>query len=394
MQPLRSRSFAAGILLSLVLGACSSGEPESTGTASTGPTTAEPKPTPDPLHQRVDAALARLDRRRQVAQLIVAGVPLSDLSPADALVRDLGAGGIFLAGRSTVPAGELAATTARWTEAAGSGPRPWVAVDQEGGAVQALSGPGFPELPSAVDQGLLPPPDLADLADGLGASLAAAGITVNLAPVVDVVPAGTESGNAPIGAHERQYGSTAADVVRAAGAVVDGQAAHGVTATLKHFPGLGRVTENTDVAVVTDTVTTRDDEQVAAFGTLAGSPAEPFVMTASAVYALIDPAAPAAFSPVVVTDVLREQLGFDGVVISDDLGAAVAVQDVPVGERAVRFLAAGGTLILTVDAGTVPEMVDAVLARDASDPSFADQVDAAVRTSLTAKASAGLLPPA
>ncbi|MGK5110433.1 glycoside hydrolase family 3 N-terminal domain-containing protein [Geodermatophilus sp. CPCC 205506] len=393
MQRLRSRSFAAGILLSLV-GACSSSGPESASTASASPTTAEPSPTPDPLHQQVDAALAGLDRRRQVAQLIVAGVPLSDLSPADALVRDLGAGGIFLAGRSTVPAGELAATTARWTEAAGSAPRPWVAVDQEGGAVQALSGPGFPELPSAVDQGRLPPPDLAALADGLGTSLAAAGITVNLAPVVDVVPAGTESDNAPIGAHERQYGSTAADVVRAAGAVVDGQDAHGVTATLKHFPGLGRVTENTDVAAVTDTVTTRDDEQVAAFGTLAGSPAEPFVMTSSAVYTLIDPAAPGAFSPVVVTDVLREQLGFDGVVISDDLGAAVAVQDVPVGERAVRFLAAGGTLILTVDAGTVPEMVDAVLARDASDPSFADQVDAAVRTSLTAKATAGLLPPA
>ncbi|MGY1635517.1 glycoside hydrolase family 3 N-terminal domain-containing protein [Geodermatophilus sp. SYSU D00742] len=384
-----------GTLLCVALTACSGSVPGD-GPASSPPigrtTSTAPTTAVDPVQQQVDAALAGLDDRRQVAQLIVVGVPLSDLSPAGTLVRDTGVGGVFLQGRSTASADELAATTAQWTGAV-TGPEPWVAADQEGGAVQTLSGPGFADLPPAVDQGRLPASELAALADGMGSSLAAAGVTLNLAPVVDVVPEGTAAGNAPIGAFGRQYGTTASAVTAAAGLVVDGLAAHGVTATLKHFPGLGKVQENTDVSAgVTDTVTTRDDEQVSAFAELATDEAAPFVMTSSATYTRIDPTAPAAFSPVVVDGLLREQLGFDGVVISDDLGAAEAVRDVPVGERAVRFLAAGGTLVLTVDATTVPEMIDAVLARAETDPAFAEQVDTAVRTALTAKARAGLLP--
>ncbi len=340
----------------------------------------------------MDTVLAGMDRRRQVAQLFVVGVPATDPAAAGAaLIRDAGVGGVFLRGRSDVAAADLAAVTSAWTGLA-PGIRPWVAVDQEGGAVQTLSGTGFGELPRAVDQGALPPDQLAQLADGLGSSLASAGINLDLAPVVDVVPAGTERRNAPIGAYGRQYGATAAAVVPAAGAVVDGLAAHGVISTVKHFPGLGRVQGNTDdSAGVTDTVTTRDDEQVAAFGALATSPAAPFVMTSSATYALIDASAPAAFSRVVVTDVLRGQLGFRGVVISDDLGAAQAVQDVRPGDRAVRFLAAGGTLVLTVTPAVLPAMIDAVLARAEADPAFAAQVDSAVHTALHAKAAHGLL---
>jgi beta-N-acetylhexosaminidase len=295
-------------------------------------------------------------------------------------------GGLFLQGRSTISVDELATNTARWTESA-QGPRPWIGVDQEGGAVQTLSGPGFAGLPSAVHQGSMPTEELAVLADEMGTALSSAGITLNLAPVVDVVPEGT---NAPIGAWSRHYSNTTEAVTATAGTVADGLASHGVTPTLKHFPGLGRVQENPDKSRnVVDDVTTR--EQVAAFGTLAGSDAEPFLMMSSATYTQIDPSVPAVFSPVVVTDLLREQLGFDGVVISDDIGAAQAVQDVPVTERAVRYLEAGGTLMLTMDADLVTEMIDAVLARAESDPDFSATVDAAVRTALTAKARCGLL---
>jgi hypothetical protein len=68
------------------------------------------------------------------------------------------------------------------------------------------------------------------------------------------------------------------------------------------------------------------------------------------------------------------------------------VQDVEVGQRAVRFLDAGGTLVLTVEPATLAPMIDAVLARDAADPAFSAAVDGAVRTALLAKARAGLLP--
>lgn len=353
--------------------------PSSSGTATTSP------------EDVVTSALAGLDRHAQVAQLFVVGVRLEDLSAGDGLARS-GVGGIFLAGRSQAAATELATTVAGWQSAA-PGPGLWVAADQEGGRVQSLQGPGFELLPSARDQGTLSPAELAGVADRLGAALHDAGVNLDLAPVVDVVPAGSESANPPIGAFDRQYGSAADVVAAAAGTVVDGLAAHGVTATLKHFPGLGRVPGNTDTsAEVVDSTTTAGEEQVAAFARLAHSSARPFVMASSATYTQLDPTSQAAFSPVVLTDLLRGRLGFDGVVISDDVGNARAVGGVPAGDRAVRFLAAGGTLVLTVDATTVPAMIDAVLARSDSDPGFAAQVDAAVHTALLAKARAGLLP--
>ncbi len=140
-----------------------------------------------------------------------------------------------------------------------------------------------------------------------------------------------------------------------------------------------------------DTVTTADDAQLTVFSTLADTPAAPFVMASSAIYDRIDGSTQAMFSSVVLTDVLRDQLGFDGVVISDDVGNADAVSGVSVGDRAVRFLGAGGTLVLTVEPDQFEPMVDAVLARADDDPAFAEVVDAAVRTALLAKVRAGLI---
>lgn len=389
-----ARRHAVAALLCVLLTACAGGSGDRAGgTSASAPTTvpasssAAPASTPE---ERVAAALGELDRREQVSQLFVIGVQLDDLASGDALVGK-GVGGVFLAGRSQIPAGELAAVTEGWQSAA-PGPGLWVAVDQEGGAVQTLSGEGFERLPPAQEQGRLPDGELSALAADLGASLDEAGINLDLAPVVDVVPAGTEADNAPIGAYGRQYGGTPEEVTAAAGTIVAGLADGGVTATLKHFPGLGRVTGNTDdAAVVHDAVTTPADPQLTVFTTLADSPAAPFVMASSAIYDRIDPSAQAMFSPVVLTDVLREQLGFDGVVISDDLGNAEAVSNVPVGDRAVRFLAAGGTLALSLQPSDLEPMVDAVLAGADADPAFATVVDEAVTTALLAKARAGLL---
>jgi beta-glucosidase-like glycosyl hydrolase len=397
----RRRAPAFLCALAVLLTACSSdGKPApravtsagtSAGTsAETSAETTQPTSRPRGPEERVEDVIAGLDRRARVAQLFVAGVPLDDLASGDALAEG-GMGGLFLAGRSDAPATELAGVTEHWQSLA-PGPGLWVAVDQEGGDVQALRGPGFEPLPSALDQGALPPGDLAALAEGMGTALRDAGLNLDLAPVVDVVPPGTEAGNAPIGAYDRQYGSTPEAVAAAAGTVVDGLARAEVTATLKHFPGLGRVRDNTDTtADVVDPETTADDEQVALFAELARSPAAPFVMVSSATYPRLDPDDQAAFSRPVVTDLLRERLGFHGVVISDDLGNARAVRDVPPGERAVRFLAAGGTLVLTVEPAIVPEMIDAVVARSEADPVFAATVDDAVRTALLAKDGAGLL---
>jgi beta-N-acetylhexosaminidase len=388
------------VLSSFAAGCAATPAAETTREApSSTETTDGPTPPADPavarqaeLEAQVDQTLGTLDRDAQIAQLFVVGVHLDELPTADPLVRDSRVGGIFLRGRSSAPATELAATTARWNSLA-AGAAPWVAADQEGGKVQTLSGPGFGLLPTAWEQGQLPPDQLAALADGLGASLASAGVTLNFAPVADIVPAGTERGNASIGAFRRHYGNTAAMMTPAAQTMLDGMAAHGVTGTLKHFPGLGYVQENTDTtAGVRDTVIGPDNEQVTAFGQLAQGPAAPFVMMSTATYDLIDPVNQAAFSHAAVTDLLRGRLGFTGVVISDDLGVAIAVQKLSPGERAVRFLAAGGTLVLTVNSDIFPDMLAAVRERVAADPAFAEVVDAAVRVALLAKAHAGMLP--
>jgi beta-N-acetylhexosaminidase len=160
--------------------------------------------------------------------------------------------------------------------------------------------------------------------------------------------------------------------------------------TIKHFPGLGRVTENTDTdAGVTDDVTTREDPSVAVFasGIEAGAA---FVMTSTAVYPQIDGSLPAAFSPVVVDGMLRGDLGYDGVVITDDVSAAAQVQQWSPADRAVLTIDAGGDMVLaSADPGVVAEMVGAVVERASSDPAFAEKVDAAVLRVLAAKERLG-----
>jgi beta-N-acetylhexosaminidase len=100
---------------------------------------------------------------------------------------------------------------------------------------------------------------------------------------------------------------------------------------------------------------------------------------------------PAVFSPTVITGLLRGDVGFDGVVVSDDLGAARQVSAVPVGDRAVRFIAAGGDLVLTVSPATLPAMFAALYDRAARDPAFRALVDRSAERILLAKQRLGLI---
>jgi len=265
----------------------------------------------------------------------------------------------------------------------------FIAVDQEGGQVQRLQGPGFDTMPAARVQANRPVPELERSAHHWGQQLALAGVDVNLTPVADVVPAERVAENAPIGQLERQYGETVEDVSPRVAAMVRGMAEAGLATSVKHFPGLGHVTGNTDFSGnVVDTSVGRDDPGLAAFieGINAGAD---MVMIATASYDRIDPGVPAAFSPVVIDGMLRSDLGFDGVVISDDLGAAQQVADVPPGERAVRFLAAGGDIVINGDPLLQAEMTRAVEERAASDPAFAEEIRTKVTRVVVMKAKHG-----
>ena len=113
-------------------------------------------------------------------------------------------------------------------------------------------------------------------------------------------------------------------------------------------------------------------------------------MVSSAIYSKLDPANRAAFSRPVVTGLLRETLGYGGVVISDDLGGAAAVAGTPAAERATRFVAAGGDIVLTGLPQTVPTMAGALRDKATAEAEFAAQVDAAATRVLDLKVKRGL----
>jgi beta-N-acetylhexosaminidase len=276
------------------------------------------------------------------------------------------------------------------TDKATAGAGFFVAANQEGGLIQALQGPGFARIPSAADQGKLDPSALgADAADW-GADLMAAGVNVDLAPVMDVVPPGDDDQNEPIGVLHRGYAHTPEAVAAHGVAFLSGMQLAGVATSAKHFPGLGRVVGNTDfTADVVDDVTTPNDPFLEPFQAAVDA-GVPFVMVALATYTKIDPDNLAVFSPTVM-GILRA-IGFTGVIVSDDIGNAEAIADVPPGTRAIDFLEAGGDLIISKTVPPAIAMAAAVSARADADTALRSRVDDAALRILQAKQAYGLLP--
>jgi beta-N-acetylhexosaminidase len=317
--------------------------------------------------------------------------------PASAVARAVAAyhfGSLLFGTTTSASLAEIrqmtAADQALASRAATARVRFFIATDQEGGEVQRLRGPGFSSIPSAVAQGQLAPGTLQRDAVSWGRQLKLAGVNLDLAPVMDVVPPGTASRNQPIGMLLRNFGSTPAAVAAHGAAFIRGMRQAGVATSAKHFPGLGRVTGNTDLtAGVTDTVTTPDDSYLQPFRAAVGA-GVPFVMVSLASYPRIDPGHLAVFSSRVMR-LLRTQMRFGGVIISDDMGAAKAVASVSPSTRAIDFLAVGGDMITSVSLPVATAMDAAVLSRVGRDPAFRTKAYAAVMRVLAAKQAYGLL---
>ena len=346
--------------------------------------------------QLAQAAYDRMSGAQRIGQLFMVGTPATGLSSAAATaIGTYHVGNVILTGRSTAGAAPIRALTARLdrlaTGTATAGVPLWIGTDQEGGYVQVLQGSGFSRMPTALTMGTWTATTLASSAHTWGRQLRRSGVDLNLAPVLDTVPAATASTNLPIGHWQREFGHTPSVVTTKGGAFLSGERAAELAMTAKHFPGLGYVTANTDTSAgVKDNVTTTTSGSIGPFRSAVAN-GVPVVMMSSAIYSKIDGSRPAVFSRTVVTGLLRTSLGFRGVVMSDDLGNAKAVAAWSAGDRAVRFIDAGGDEVLTVNASTIPAMVAAVQARAATDPAFRTKVAASVMRVLTAKAAEGLL---
>lgn len=340
---------------------------------------------------KASRAIATMSLDERAGQLIMAPM-FAGGNPADlsALISTRHVGSVVLIGNWNN--GTAAAKTAAdaLQSYAPSGNQLIVSTDQEGGQVQHLKGSGFDTMPSAVAQGQMSADTLRSSAKTWGGQLKQAGINVDLAPVLGTVQV-KRSSNAPIGALNRDFGLDSNGNAQHGIAFVEGMRDAGVGATVKHYPGLGAVTGNTDFTTegILDTTTTLDDEEIGAFNTTIKQAKPAMVMMSLATYQRIDSSAPAAFSSKIIDGTLRGSVGYDGVVISDSLSAA-AVSGIATKDLGVRLVDAGGDLACIGDTSYVMPILDGIIARAQSDPAFAKKVTASATRVMTLKYQMGL----
>jgi beta-N-acetylhexosaminidase len=251
-----------------------------------------------------------------------------------ALVRRGRMGGVLLLGNGWSPA-VMAATTAELQRAACATGEPFlVAADQEGGLVRRLSW-----APPSVAPAQMPTAAMArGQARAAAAALRSAGVDVDLAPVADT------PGSSRSFLGSRAFSRKSWLVAPLAAAFVDGLQQSGIAATAKHFPGLGRAGANTDLKAVTIGASAATLRRGLLPFRKAIAAGVQLVMISSAAYPALDPSRlPAVFSSRIATGLLRDQLGFTGVAVSDALDAPAGRA---VSHAATRALAAGVDLLL------------------------------------------------
>jgi beta-N-acetylhexosaminidase len=288
-----------------------------------------------------------------LGQLLLVGFRGTDADAGpdlDRLLCRVRAGGILLFGRNIVDAAQVARLTAHARERARlcGERRLLVAVDAEGGRVMRL-GPaaGYTPTLSADELGASNDLALTELeALRIGRMLSAAGINWNLAPVVDV---GYNPANPVIVGFGRSFGADPRLVTAQAGAWIRGMHAAGVLSTLKHFPGHGSSFGDSHHGFVDVTETADADLELLPYRTLIAEGLADSVMTAHVFNRRLDPDHPATLSAPTITGLLRGQLGFPGLVVSDDLRMGAIEQAYGMDHAALLALLAGVDMVLIAD---------------------------------------------
>lgn len=269
----------------------------------------------------------------------LSGLELTDLERQ--FFRDLDPWGFILFRRNVADREQVARLTAALRDAVGR--HAPVLIDQEGGRVQRMAPPVWPAYPPGRAYGQLSSPFARREAAWLGARLIAhdlheVGVDVDCLPVLDVPSPGAHD---VIG--DRAYGDTPETVARLGRAASEGLLAGGVLPVVKHIPGHGRAGADShhDLPVVTASLAELDAHDFAPFRILADMP---LAMTAHVVFTAIDPERPVTTSPVAIRDIIRGAIGFDGLLMSDDLSMK-ALQG-SFADRARESIAAGCDVVL------------------------------------------------
>jgi beta-N-acetylhexosaminidase len=291
--------------------------------------------------------------RREIGQLLVGSLPAFTITPElRSLAREFQLGGVILFARN-VEAPEQVAEVSREAQTLVRDVPLWVGVDQEGGRVARLKAP-FTEWPPMGVLGRSRNENLAArFATALAAELRAVGVTFDYAPVLDI---DTNPDNPVIG--DRALAADAAMVARLGAAIIKGLQEHGVAACGKHFPGHGdtSIDSHFDLPVVEHPPDRlRRVEFVPFRAAIAADVA--CMMTAHVLVPSLDETHPATLSRHIVSDLLRDELGFEGVIFTDDLEMKAIENRYTIGDAAVQAVAAGCDGLLVCSGKVEPHAV-------------------------------------
>lgn len=335
---------------------------EAAGAVSTAsPPVAAPAPvapTATPVSGAVRATLAQLVGQKLVVRMD-GTTPSADLLGR---IRRGEVGGVILLGFNITTPSALMALTAqlRGAAAAGGQPHLLIAVDQEGGSVKRI--PWAPPTLSAQQMGRMNSAATArDQGAKAGAALRGLGINVDFAPVADV-PASTSSFMYKAG---RTFSFKATRTAVLADAFASGLESKGVRATMKHFPGIGFATRNTDAYVVTIGATRAAHAPGLLPYRTAIAHHIPLIMLSNATYSAYDTVNAAGWSRAIQVNLLRQSLGFTGVTITDSLDGTAHARGLPTSLLAVRAARAGTDMILMTGSEASTRAVYATLLADA-----------------------------
>ena len=301
------------------------------------------------------ASASGMSLRQRIGQMLLVGfrgLTIEEAEPTRSLIASGELGSVLLfsvdqptgGDRNVESPDQLQELVSGLSAAAPPGVPLLVAIDQEGGQVARLSPThGFPATPSAAEMGRGDPGMTSQTARLMAQTLASAGVTLNLAPVVDLA---INPDNPIIAALDRSFSADPDVVIAHATAFIEGMHGIAIRCAAKHFPGQGSATGDTHLGIV-DVTDVWTEQELEPFAALSDSGEADAILTAHIFNANLDPEHPATLSQPTVTGILREQLGFDKVVISDDLQMG-AITDAYGYEEAVALAIEAGIDILLI----------------------------------------------
>ncbi len=400
--PMRRRLMLPVALLLLVAGsitplAAQGADPHAAECATTLPA-ADPLPVvAPPLPRALPDPMAMMPLDVKIVQMLIGGV-LDTIIGGDKrqMIEDLHLGNVILMGRNVDSPDQVLALTQGLQGLARSsnGVGLLIATDQEGGLVQRLNSvSGFTPLPDAATTGSARCPALLRAYGWMaGEEMAAVGVNMAMAPVLDVNGNPT---NPVIGSLGRSFGTSPEEVELAALPLIAGLHDAGVMATGKHFPGHGSTTADSHKSLpfVDKERAALEAVDIAPFRAAIDHGIDT-IMPAHVVYSALDPSGmPATVSAPIQTGLLRGELGFTGLIVTDDMGMAGITEIYSPGESAVRAVEAGADLItcvrMTLDSTCPPKMLEQLrhgLMQAVADGRISrERIDASVRRILVTK---------